>query len=130
MLYSPVRYSVSPSVLLLQKTVVQLACVKHAASVRPEPGSNSQFISWPKHLAKSKCLGKTCLLCFFNLSAYGVLAFVSKRCPPLKDSFSCCTHPSATTYLHPYYYFKRPSYNLHVLSTPPAFVLSQDQTLS
>jgi hypothetical protein len=25
---------------------VQLACVKHAASVRPEPGSNSQEISY------------------------------------------------------------------------------------
>ena len=45
MLYSPVRYYVSSSVLLLQKYVVQLACVKHAASVRPEPGSNSQLIS-------------------------------------------------------------------------------------
>lgn len=33
--------------------------------------------------------------CCFNLSAYGVLAFISKRCPPLWDSFSCCTHPSA-----------------------------------
>ena len=43
MLYSPVRYSVSSSISLLPKTVVQLACVKHAASVRPEPGSNSQL---------------------------------------------------------------------------------------
>ena len=68
-------------------------------------------------------------LCF-NLSAYGVLASASRRCPPLKDSFSCCTHPSATPYATPCYHFMTPSFNLHVLRTPPAFILSQDQTLS
>ena len=68
-------------------------------------------------------------LCF-NLSAYGVLASASRRCPPLKDSFSCCTHPSATPYAIPCYHFMTPSSNLHVLRTPPAFILSQDQTLS
>ena len=31
----------------------------------------------------------------FNLSAYGVLAEVSLCCPPLMDSFSYITHPSA-----------------------------------
>ena len=67
-------------------------------------------------------------LCF-NLSAYGVLASASRRCPPLKDSFSCCTHPSATPYAIPCYHFMTPSFNLHVLRTPPAFILSQDQTL-
>ena len=44
MLYSPVRYSVYHSVLPLHGIVVQLACVTHAASVHPEPGSNSQSI--------------------------------------------------------------------------------------
>ena len=34
--YSPVRHSCTPKGL-----TVRLACVKHAASVRPEPGSNS-----------------------------------------------------------------------------------------
>ena len=34
--YSPVRHSCTPKSL-----TVRLACVKHAASVRPEPGSNS-----------------------------------------------------------------------------------------
>src|SRR6201999_532296 len=34
--YSPVRHSSTPKGLS-----VRLACVKHAASVRPEPGSNS-----------------------------------------------------------------------------------------
>ena len=66
----------------------------------------------------------------FNLPAYGVLASVSRRCPPLRDSSSCCTHPSATPYRLPRRRLKQPSSNLHVLSTPPAFVLSQDQTLS
>jgi hypothetical protein len=27
------------------------------------------------------------------------------------------------------YYYKNPSSDLHVLGTPPAFILSQDQTL-
>ena len=44
MLYSPVRYSVYHSAFPLHGTVVQLACVTHAASVHPEPGSNSQLI--------------------------------------------------------------------------------------
>ena len=33
----------------------------------------------------------------FHLSAYGVLAAVSNCCPPPNGSFSCITHPSATT---------------------------------
>ena len=45
MLYSPVCYSVYHSVLPLHGIVVQLACVTHAASVHPEPGSNSLFDS-------------------------------------------------------------------------------------
>ena len=52
MLYSPVRYSVYHSVLPLHGTVVQLACVTHAASVHPEPGSNSQLIDLLGLLAK------------------------------------------------------------------------------
>ena len=36
--YSPVRHSSTPASRGLS---VRLACVKHAASVRPEPGSNS-----------------------------------------------------------------------------------------
>ena len=38
--YSPVRRSCTPKGL-----TARLACVKHAASVRPEPGSNSPI--WP-----------------------------------------------------------------------------------
>ncbi len=53
---------------------------------------------------------------------HAVLAAVSRSCPPPKDRFLRVTHPSATTEL------PRPC-NLHVLSMPPAFALSQDQTL-
>ncbi len=41
--YSPVRHSCTPKGL-----TVRLACVKHAASVRPEPGSNSPLKTHPK----------------------------------------------------------------------------------
>ena len=47
--YSPVRHSVtkaSPRRDSL-KCFVRLACVKHAASVHPEPGSNSQIKVFP-----------------------------------------------------------------------------------
>ena len=41
------------------------------------------------------------------------------------------THPSATQSLHlpPESFRHSASFDLHVLSTPPAFILSQDQTL-
>ena len=41
--YSPVRHSVTLSRVrrIVPKCFVRLACVKHAASVHPEPGSNS-----------------------------------------------------------------------------------------
>ena len=41
--YSPVRHSVNPASIrkLPLDCFVRLACVKHAASVYPEPGSNS-----------------------------------------------------------------------------------------
>ena len=58
----------------------------------------------------------------FPLRAYAVLLPVSREYPPLKDMFPCITHPCATTSL-------LMPFNLHVLGLPPAFVLSQDQTL-
>ena len=51
--YSPVRHSSTPASRSLS---VRLACVKHAASVRPEPGSNSpqkNFRTNPKQAVKS-----------------------------------------------------------------------------
>ena len=59
--YSPVRHSVTKSSFRgnLIKCFVRLACVKHAASVHPEPGSNS-------HVKKFSCpvinwLDQTCI---------------------------------------------------------------------
>ena len=62
----------------------------------------------------------------FPLRAYAVLATVSSDYSPLQGRFPRVTHPSATrvTGASP-----GPSFDLHVLSMPPAFVLSQDQTL-
>ena len=56
-------------------------------------------------------------------AAYAVLATVSRSYPPPQGRFPCITHPCATKVL-------LPPFDLHVLGTPPAFVLSQDQTLS
>ena len=45
--YSPVRHSsFSGGASSGGKRSVRLACIRHAASVRPEPGSNSHFPSW------------------------------------------------------------------------------------
>src|SRR5690242_10039070 len=44
--YSPVRRSCTPKGL-----TARLACVKHAASVRPEPGSNSPTKTGPQKTA-------------------------------------------------------------------------------
>ena len=62
---------------------------------------------------------------------YAVLAVVSNCCPPLKGRLltryspvrHCPSLPLAEAS------FQEFSFDLHVLGTPPAFVLSQDQTL-
>ncbi len=56
---------------------------------------------------------------------YSVLAPLSEGYPHLQGRFPCLTHPFATLPgdCSPF------TSDLHVLSTPPAFVLSQDQTL-
>ena len=56
---------------------------------------------------------------------YTVLARVSSSCPLLPGRFLRVTHPSATL-LTPEGAF---SFDLHVLSLPPTFNLSHDQTL-
>ena len=43
--YSPVRHFTHPDVLLHPSFLVRLACVRHAASVDSEPGSNSRLKS-------------------------------------------------------------------------------------
>ena len=62
---------------------------------------------------------------------YAVLAVVSNCCPPLKGRFLTRYSPVRHCPLNPLSEnsFIRFSFDLHVLSTPPAFVLSQDQTL-
>ena len=57
--------------------------------------------------------------------AYAVLAEVSLGYPPQQGRFPRATHPCAT----PAPAKPRHAFDLHVLSMPPAFVLSQDQTL-
>jgi hypothetical protein len=53
---------------------------------------------------------------------YAVLAPVSQGCPPPQGTFLRAPHPSAAD-------ARRRPRDLHVLSMPPAFALSQDQTL-
>ena len=62
----------------------------------------------------------------FSLRMYAVLAIVSNSYSPLLGRFPRVTHPFATKNSQA---SPRSSFNLHVLSMPPAFVLSQDQTL-
>ena len=62
---------------------------------------------------------------------HAVLAVVSNCCPPLKGRF--LTRYSPVRHCPRIQLTEisviRFSFDLHVLSTPPAFVLSQDQTL-
>ena len=63
---------------------------------------------------------------------HAVLAVVSNCCPPLQGRFLTRYSPVRHFPLLPLdeSSFSRFSFDLHVLSTPPAFVLSQDQTLN
>ena len=73
----------------------------------------------------NKLIGRRLLprrLAPLDLSRHAVLATVSRGCPPPKDRYLRVTHPSATD-------SRSCPCDLHVLSMPPAFALSQDQTL-
>ena len=63
---------------------------------------------------------------FSLFRAYAGLAAVSSRYPPLRGRSLRVTHPFATL---PSRRIQRFPFDLHVLGTPPAFILSQDQTL-
>jgi hypothetical protein len=65
------------------------------------------------------------LLRFPALQAYTVLATVSGGYPPLQGRSSTCYSP-VCHFPQTEAWF---TFDLHVLSTPPAFILSQDQTL-
>ena len=66
------------------------------------------------------------------LCAYAVLASVSGCYPPVQGRFPTRYSPvrhSVTIFFPPEGSKKSASFDLHVLGTPPAFILSQDQTL-
>ena len=67
-----------------------------------------------------------------KLCAYAVLAVISNCYPPVQGRFPTRYSPvrhSVHGNLPPKSPFSIASFDLHVLSTPPAFILSQDQTL-
>ena len=95
--YSPVRHFNH----FRRSFLVRLACVKHAASVRPEPGSNSQVI----------------ILCLFLLINVRLRAYMHpdrNRLSVCSDSlfkelaFSSCKsyNASSSLYYCQYFYFK------------------------
>ena len=64
----------------------------------------------------------------FPRRAYAVLIRLSPGYPPLLGRFPRITHPSATRHQRVLLHVMLP-FDLHVLGMPPAFNLSQDQTL-
>ena len=58
---------------------------------------------------------------------YAVLATLSRRYPPPEGRLPTCYSPVRHATTHPKAGF---AFDLHVLGTPPALILSQDQTLS
>ena len=101
--YSPVRHSPWPSAST-QSRFVRLACIRHAASVRPEPGSNSH-----EKFHKSTWL-ISLLACFLpSLSAAELLVVhqVYLDDPHILGvslfSFQCARCPHVTTFIsyHP-----------------------------
>ena len=64
--YSPVRHSVTKGFIrrICPKCFVRLACVKHAASVHPEPGSNSLKIVFKEPKFLKSTLESDVSLCF------------------------------------------------------------------
>ena len=90
MSYSPVRHSIP-------KYCVRLACIRHAASVHPEPGSNSPLSFY--------LLDNFCLLDSFFLSLFDVFLF-SFQCPFLMPSLECSLIISSSiTFVKSFFYF-------------------------
>ena len=84
------------------------------------------FVALVSHYLTNKLIRRGPILQRYNLSpkrAYPVLAQVSLGYSELKGTFPRVTHPSATDP-------RKGPFDLHVLGLPPAFVLSQDQTLT
>ena len=71
--------------------------------------------------------------CHATLCAYAVLPAVSSCYPPVQGRLPTRYSPvrhSVTMVFLPKDSVQGASFDLHVLSTPPAFILSQDQTLN
>ena len=77
----------------------------------------AQWLPWRGHLSRPSQA---------TPSVHAVLARVSPGCPPHRGRLLTCYAPVRRSAPPPK---GRSSRDLHVLSTPPAFVLSQDQTL-
>ena len=81
--YSPVRHSrTQPSIRKLQSAqLVRLACVKHAASVHPEPGSNSRkkFDQGPDRLLTFLILVLIPDICFTDVRPAAFVNQMRKR---------------------------------------------------
>ena len=105
--YSPVRCSVSLSLSPVQNSVAQLACVTHAASVYPEPGSNSQlktlnYLSWLQSLNKNflvssvifsiypKSLSRSCIVLLRKLFSSLSVCLSQAQQEELYTFFSLC----------------------------------------
>ena len=86
------------------------------------------------HYLTNKLIGRETLLKRRSISStahaakrrYSVLATVSSGCPDLQGRFLTCYSPVRHS---PIETEVSGAFDLHVLSVPPAFVLSQDQTL-
>ena len=69
------------------KCFVRLACVRHAASVHPEPGSNSHVLVCPaSHLASSFCFLDYCFWLSFFVLMSEIPALLGLSRPPFAAS--------------------------------------------
>ena len=81
--YSPVRHSCTPKGL-----TVRLACVKHAASVRPEPGSNSPLKIYrhrPKGRLSSTLMFDADKISITGLSLIKGISKLTERITPVNE---------------------------------------------
>ena len=85
--YSPVRHSVTKIFIrrIKSKCFVRLACVKHAASVHPEPGSNSHkkglcFAKPYKLLRNLSLLKLTKVVCLVSYKLTSLNSFTKTYC--------------------------------------------------
>src|SRR5207244_5146674 len=85
----------------------------HQQADRPRAPPEAKFLSSPGHATRW---------------GHPVLAPVSRCYPGLRDRLLTCYAPVRRS-VFPGVATRWTSLDLHVLSTPPAFVLSQDQTL-